>query len=286
MATPATKTLLDGLMFPEGPRWHRGRLYFSDMQAHEVIAVDLQGRRETIANVPGRPSGLGVRPDGSWLAVSMHDRKLLRIAENSTETVADLSAFAGGHCNDMVVDAKGNAYVGNFGFDFENGEQPKVTGLALVTANGKARGVGGDLLFPNGMAITPDGKTLIVAESFAARLTAYEIASDGTLQNRRLWAQLQVPPDGICLDAEGCVWIANPMAPGGFFRVAEGGAIKAQLETPERVGLACMLGGPDRRTLFMLESVGSNPSKSARGHGRIRIATVDVPGAGWPSAEP
>jgi sugar lactone lactonase YvrE len=285
MATYEPKPLLDNLMFPEGPRWHRGRLYFSDMQAHEVIAVDLEGRRETIANVPGRPSGLGLKPDGSWLVVSMHDRKLVRIAGRSIETVADLSALAGGHCNDMVVDAAGNAYVGNFGFDFENGEAPKVTNLALITSDGKARAVGSDLLFPNGMAITPDGKTLLVAESFAARLTAYEIASDGTLQNRRLWAQMDVPPDGICLDAEGCIWMANPMAPGGFLRVAEGGAIKARIETPERVGLACMLGGPDRRTLFMLESVGSVPSKSERGHGRIRIATVDVPGAGWPSAE-
>jgi sugar lactone lactonase YvrE len=286
MTTHQPKLLLDGLMFPEGPRWHRGRLYFSDMQAHEVIAVDMHGQRETIANVPGRPSGLGLRPDGSWLVVSMHDHKLLRLAGGSTETVADLSALAGGPCNDMVVDARGNAYVGNFGFDFEHDEAPKVTSLALITTDGKVRAVGSDLLFPNGMVITPDGKTLIVAESFAARLTAYEIASDGTLQHSRLWAQLAVPPDGICLDAEGCIWMANPMSPGGFLHLAEGGAIKARIDTPERVGLACMLGGPDRRTLFMLESVGSNPSKSERGHGRIRTVAVDVPGAGWPSAEP
>ena len=286
MTAREPRLLLDDLYFPEGPRWHQGRLYFSDMKAGEVIALDLHGERTTVASVPEGPSGLGIGRDGRWLVVSMHDRKLLRITDSGTEPVADLASIATGHCNDMVVDGHGRAYIGNFGFDFENGERPKPAQLALVTPDGGARAVADDLLFANGMAVTPDARTLIVAESFAARLTAFHITDNGELRDRRLWAQLQVPPDGICLDAEGCVWIANPLPPGGFLRVAEGGDIKARIESPERVGLACMLGGPERRTLFLLESVGSRPGQSKRGDGRIRAVEVDVPGAGFPSATP
>jgi sugar lactone lactonase YvrE len=287
MTSAEPRLLLDGLCFPEGPRWHQGRLYFSDMHGHEVLAVDLEGKSERIAEVAERPSGLGFLPDGRLLVVSMTNRKLLRLGGSGLEQVADLSALANGNCNDMVVDAQGRAYVGNFGFDFEHGESPKPTCLVLVTPDGSARVVAEDLLFPNGCAVTPDGRTLIVAETMGARLTAFDIAEDGSLSNRRVWAQLhQVYPDGICLDAEGCVWVANPRPRGGFVRVAEGGEVKAQIDSEDRAGYACMLGGPQRRTLFLLEAFSVEVPKSTPGNGRIRVVEVDVPGAGWPAATP
>jgi sugar lactone lactonase YvrE len=196
----------------------------------------------------------------------------------------------------MVVDAVGRAYVGNFGFQLFAQEQPKPTCLVLVMPDGQARVVADDLMFPNGCVITPDGRTLIVAETFAKRLTAFDIDASGDLSRRRVFAALDVLPDGICLDAEGCVWVANPMPGGGFLRVAEGGEVKASLcaDAPheasaaasqgarQRAGYACMLGGSDRRTLFMLEAFSSAPKHSAPGNARIRCVQVDVPGAGLP----
>ena len=287
MAVSEPRILLDGLCFPEGPRYRDGRLYFADQHGHEVVAVDLEGRRETIAAVPQQPSGLGWTPDGTLLIVSMRDRKLLqRDADGTLSERADLSAIATGHCNDMVVDARGRAYVGNFGFDFDGGGQLAPAKLALIDETGQAREVADDLLFPNGTVITDDGKTLIIAESFGARLTAFDVADDGSLGNRRLWAQLTVVPDGICLDAEGCIWLANPIPPGGFLRVAEGGEVLERIDLEERAGYACMLGGPERRTLFMLEAFSSKPEECKPGHGRIRCVEVDVPGSGWPEYRP
>lgn len=282
MAHSEPTVLLDGLCFPEGPRWHDGRLFFSDMHAHEVVAVDLNGCRETIVQVPQRPSGLGFLADGGMLVVSMVDRRLLRFDGTRLEPVAELGGMATFHCNDMVVDASGRAYVGNFGFDLYAGEAPRATCLVLVSADGQARVVADDLMFPNGTVITADGRTLIIAESFATRLTAFDIAADGSLSHRRVWATLPVVPDGICLDAEGCVWVANPMPPGGFVRVAEGGEIKDRIDLDDRAGFACMLGGPQRRTLFLLEAFSGDPEKSLPGNGRIRTVEVDVPGAGLP----
>jgi sugar lactone lactonase YvrE len=220
------------------------------------------------------------------LVVSMRDRKLMRWQRGELTQAADLSAIATWHCNDMVVDSRGRAYVGNFGADIDNGGRPTPAALALVTPDGQARAVADQLLFPNGCVITPDGKTLIVAETFGLRLTAFDIAEDGSLSNRRLWAQLQAVPDGICLDAEGCVWLANPMPPGSFLRVAEGGKVMERIESGDRVAFACMLGGPERKTLFLLEAATLDPSKrTVRGNGRIRTVEVEVPGAGWPSWE-
>jgi sugar lactone lactonase YvrE len=280
MAEP--KLLLDGLTFPEGPRFHDGRLYFSDQHAREVIAVDVQGRRETIVQVPGQPSGLGFLADGTLLIVSMKDRRLLRFAHGALSEVADLSSVATSHCNDMVVDAQGRAYIGNFGFDADHGAPFAKADLALVTPDGQVRRVASGLAFPNGSVITPDGRTLIVAETYAARLTAFDIAPDGSLSEGRSWAKLQVPPDGICLDAEGCIWISNPIAPGGFLRVAEGGEVRARIDLPDRGGIACMLGGPERRTLFMLEAFHFQEQRTQPGNGRIRVLEVEVPGAGRP----
>lgn len=275
--------LLDDLMFGEGPRWQAGRLWFSDMHAREVVAVDEAGRRETVVEVPGSPSGLGWLPDGRLLVVSMEDRRVLRLEDNRLVEHADLSHLAPFHLNDMVVDARGNAYVGNFGFDLHGGASRRKTCLILVRPDGEARVVADELSFPNGTVVAPDGGTLIVAESFANRLTAFDIRPDGTLDGRRTWAKLPVAPDGIALDAEGCIWVANPIAPGGFVRVAPGGEVRDEIRLAERAGFACALGGADRRTLFLLEAFASSPQEgSRRGNGRLRATRVEVPGAGIP----
>ncbi len=275
-------TLLDDLMFGEGPRWHEGALWFSDMHAHEVVRVELEGGRpDTVVHVPNRPSGLGFDPDGRLLVVSMNDKKLLRHVDTGLEEVADMSALAGGPCNDMVVDAKGRAYVGNFGFDTFGGAPQQDTVLILVTPEGEVRAVADGLAFPNGTVVTPDGKTLIVGESRGLRLTAFDIEEDGSLSNRRLWADLGVSADGIALDEEGCIWVASPRGP-GFIRVAEGGEIKETIES-DMLAIACALGGEDRRTLFLLEAKEANPEKiEGRGNARIRYTQVEVAGAGIP----
>ena len=211
--------LLEGIAFGEGPRWRDGRLYFSDIGAGEVLAVDLDGRTERIVRVPFRPSGLGWLPDGRILIVSMSDHRLLRLdpdpraKANRLVPVADLSPYCGGHANDMVVDARGRAYIGNLGFDLEaEPMEPRPTGLIRVDPDGTVRVVAQDLMCPNGLVITPDGATLIAGESAAGRLTAFDLAADGSLSGRRVWADLagQAVPDGICLDAEGGVWVASP----------------------------------------------------------------------------
>ena len=283
MAIGTPRILLDNLTFPEGPRWHEGRLWFSDFYVHEVVAVDLDGNRETIVKVPNQPSGLGFLPDGRLLVVSMIDRKLMRLDEGGLVEVADLSALAPYHCNDMVVDAQGRAYVGNFGYNYEAGESEKNTVLIMVTPEGEVSVAADDLAFPNGTVITPDGGTMIIGESEGNRLTAFDIGPDGSLSNRRVWASLDVPPDGICLDDEGCIWVAVPDEPGSFIRVAEGGEVKERIDLEDRGGYACMLGGEDRRTLFMLEAfTGVSDRIDGRGNGRIRVVDVEVPGVGLP----
>jgi sugar lactone lactonase YvrE len=276
-------TLLDGLTFPEGPRWHDGRLWFSDFYTQRVLAVSPGGTVETILEVPQRPSGLGWAPDGALLVVSMLDRRLLRVEHGTTRVLADLSAVATGPCNDMVVDGRGRAYVGNFGYDRHKGEPPRTACLARVDPDGRVTRAAEDLFFPNGTVITPDGRTMIVGETQGHRLTAFDVASDGALSNRRVWAQLDdaVFPDGICLDAEGAVWVSDAR---GFalLRVREGGKIDGTVSTGSRYAFACMLGGADRRTLFVCTSTGSGPAMADKRDGAIETARVDVPGAGLP----
>jgi sugar lactone lactonase YvrE len=274
--------LLDKLSFPEGPRWHNDRLFFSDMHAHKVIAADLAGRTETICEVPQAPSGLGWLPDGRMLVVSMNDRRLLRLDPDGLKLVADLSKLASYHCNDMVVDARGRAYVGNFGFDLHAQATPKFAEIVMVEPNGAARVVADEMGFPNGTVITPDGKTLIVGESTRGRLTAFDIEAGGSLKNRRVWAEI-VPavPDGIALDAENAIWVASPLTD-EVIRVKEGGAIVERIKTANHA-YACMLGGPDRRTLFVLTAEDSGPEFCrAKATGRIETTPVEVPGAGLP----
>jgi len=276
-----TQTLCEGLCFGEGPRWRDDRLWLSDMHAHEVITVDEQGRKETVVEVENRPSGLGWLPDGDLLIVSMVDQRLLRYDGASLSVHADLSALADNNCNDMVVDASGRAYVGNFGFNL--GDEPRTTALICVEKDGSARVVAEDVMFPNGSVITPDGSTLIVAETFARRLTAFDIRADGDLENRRIWAELPeaAVPDGICLDAEGAIWSASPTT-NECIRQLEGGAISQRVSVSQGA-FACMLGGADSNTLFILTAPSSDPDECARDRGgRVEFCSAPAPAAGLP----
>lgn len=277
-----TTALLEGLTFPEGPRWHDGRLWFSDFYAHEVVAVDLDGRRETMAEVPGQPSGLGWTPDGRLLVVSMTDRRLLRQDPGGLVEVADLSGLAGYHCNDMVVDGDGGAYVGNFGYNSHDGDDFKLADLIRVEPDGTASVAAIGLAFPNGSVITPNGGTLIVGETRGHILSAWDRAADGGLSNRRVWADLDGGyPDGICLDAEGAVWVSDPRNK-ETIRVLEGGEVTERISTGDYGSFACMLGGGDRRTLFICTCLQSGPGTAELRSGRIETVQVEVPGAGWP----
>lgn len=276
------EVLLDGLTFPEAPRWRDGRLWFSDFYTNRVMTVGLDGRAETIVEVPQRPSGLGWTREGQLLVVSMLDRRLMRFDGRRLHLVADLSALATGPCNDMVVDAAGRAYVGNFGYDRHNNEAPRSACLARVDPDGRVVRAAEDLEFPNGTVITPDGKTLIVGETYANRLSAFDVGADGALSNRRVFAELPgCFPDGICLDAEGAVWVTNPRGD-RVQRVFEGGRVAHSVATPGRGSYACMLGGADRRTLFILTNTGSGPAMAQKADGRIETVQADVPGAGLP----
>lgn len=276
-----SRILLGGGAFLEGPRWRGDKLWFSDMHGGQIMTVDINGCTEVIANVPQRPSGLGWLPDGKMLVVSMTDRKLLRMESNGLVEHADLSGLAPHECNDMVVDRQGRAYVGHFGFDHFSHADFQPASLIAVETDGSARVVASDLSFPNGTVITDDGRTLIVGESYGRRLTAFDVEDDGSLSNRRVWADLRMAPDGICLDAEGCIWVASPTER-ALVRVREGGVIASRIEVG-RKAIACMLGGRDRRTLFALTSETTQPRKARElRSASIETFTVDVPGAGLP----
>ncbi|MFX1315252.1 MAG: SMP-30/gluconolactonase/LRE family protein [Promethearchaeota archaeon] len=271
-----TEILLDGLKFPEGVRWHENKIWFSDMDDHKVITVSLDGKTETILERPNRLSGLGWLPDNRLLVVSMEDRHLLRLDPDGPKVHADLSKLAAFYLNDMVVDTKGRAYVGNFGFDFF-AEKPEFVPaeIILVEPNGKSRVVADEMAFPNGAVITPDSKTLIVSETFATRLTAFDIGKEGSLSNRRVWANLRsIPPDGICLDNEYGIWVT---APGRrrVVRALEGGTI-THIVKVENDAYSCTLGGPNRQTLFVATST------HERIHGRIEFVEVEFKGVGLP----
>jgi len=279
--------VVDGLAFGEGPRWHEGRLWFSDMHGNEVLAFDPSTSDVAhVVEVPGKPSGLGWGLDGHLLIVSMDDRRLLRLRDDRTlEEVADLSGYTDKPINDMVVSERGIAYIGSFGFDLHAGDAPVDTVLLAVLPDGTHRVAADAMAFPNGMVITADGTTLVVGESFGSRLTAFAIADDGTLHDRRVWADLSAAgafPDGCCLDAEGCIWIASP---GGreFLRVREGGEIADRVSAGDHLAIACMLGDDDRRTLYLLTSRGLDPQKArVLRTARLERVRVDVPGAGLP----
>ena len=272
--------LVTGRGLVEAPRWYDGRLYFSDWTAGEVLAVDADGRTEVVARVASLPLCSAWLPDGRLLIVSSADGLLLRREpDGSLQTHADLG---GPGWNDIVVDGRGNAYVNSVGFDMAAGEAVRPGHVVLVTADGTVRRVAGDLAFPNGMAVTADNATLLVAESYGPRLTAFDIGAGGELSGRRVFAELEDAPDGICVDAEGAVWSAT--VPGRCcVRVAEGGRVLQTIDF-DRGCFACALGGPDRRTLFVTaaEWRPDLPELVPAGSGQVCSAQVSVPGAGWP----
>jgi sugar lactone lactonase YvrE len=299
MTNGSLHVLVDGYSYLEAPRWHDGRLWVSDFYTRRVLAISMGGAVETIAEVPGQPSGLGWLPDGTLLVVSMLDHRLLRLEGGELIEHADLSPFAGGDSNDLVVDAEGRAYVGDFGFDLDALEPMRSTNLVRVDPDGAAVVAAPGMMFPNGSVFTPDG-TLIVAETTAARLTAFDVRPDGSLGGRRVWAQFGDPPqtddtaaelgkyaadrstvapDGIALDAEGAVWAADAIH-NRAIRVREGGEILDEVDGGDYGVYACALGGPDGRTLFLCAAPTFLRAKASVDH-RARILTcrTDVPGA-------
>jgi sugar lactone lactonase YvrE len=277
-ATP--EVLADGLTFGEGPRWRDGKLWLSDFHTETVLTVDLDGKVSDVVHVPGQPSGLGWLPDGRMLVVSIRHRALMRLDGETLVEHASLRELASFGCNDMVVSATGHAYVGCC--DLEGIPTPKESELLVVDPDGKASVAETLMRFPNGSVITPDGRTLIVAETFGSCLTAFAIAPDGWPSRRREWAPLERgTPDGICLDAEGAVWYADPSAR-ACVRVREGGEETHRIPTGHAC-FACTLGGPDGRTLFLITgSLVSGDEARTRRPGRVEVIEVDVPGAGSP----
>lgn len=292
------RVLVEGLSFTECPRWRGGRLYVSDRYTRRILAVSTDGAIETYARTPDLPAGIGFLPDGRLLIACMHDRKiLLRESDGSVVEYANLSALAPGLLNDMLVDSGGTAWVGNFGFDLFAGAPACPTGLIRVSPNGDAAVAADGLHFPNGAVLAPDGRTLVIAETLANRLTAFTL-TDGVLSQRRAWAAFgdvppgtdahsilahaSVVPDGICLDAEGAVWVADVLQQ-RLIRVAEGGEILDQIATNGLCAFACMLGGDDGRTLFACAApTFDNDEAAARHRSAILTARVHVPHAGLP----
>jgi sugar lactone lactonase YvrE len=287
------RVLSEGLYFGEGPRWREGRLWFSDFFARAVKSVSLKGDVRVEFEIDDAPSGLGWTPDGSMLIVAMSSRRVLKRSPAGKISVhADLNGVADFYCNDMVVDSTGRAYVGNFGFDLHRelaarGEADVVANhptakLARISPEGVVDVAAPDLHFPNGTVITPDGKTLVVAESLAAALTAFDVGRDGALSGRRVWAPLGTRvPDGIALDSTGAIWVADAFAP-ECARIAPGGEVLETIATSQNC-FACMLGGDDGRTLFMMTAPTSVPETAAAApKGRVEIATVEAAHAGLP----
>jgi sugar lactone lactonase YvrE len=282
------RVLMEGLGIPESPRWHDGRLWFSNWGPEEIVAVDLDGHSEVMGRgADGAGWAVGWLPDGRMLVTGSD---VVRVeADGSRVRHADLRRLSPYGWSEITVDGRGNVYLNSINFDFadftsvlSSGEAPGK--IALVTPDGEVRQVAGEIAFPNGMVVTPDNRTLVVAESFAARLTAFDIAEDGTLSKRRTWAD-GVGPDGICLDAEGCIWTSSAAMSNDCVRIREGGEVLDRIEL-DRSCFATMLGGPDRRTLFMLTaewrgSEGVEATVAAR-TGQVLAADVPVPGAGWP----
>jgi sugar lactone lactonase YvrE len=280
---PEPHILMTGVAFGESPRWHDGRLWFSDWGAEELIAVDLDGKSEVVTRVQSFPFCIDFLPDGRLLVVQSRDQELLRREpDGSLVTHADLKGLSDHSWNDIVVDGRGNAYVNNIGFDFPGGEVAPGT-VAVVTPDGTVRQVADGVAFPNGMAVTPDNATLIVAESYANRLTAFDIAADGGLSNRRVWAELgDGVPDGICLDADNAVWYGD-VPNQRCVRVREGGEVLRTIEL-DRGCFACALGGADKSTLFMVATEWRDTEDLAieERTGQILIAEAPAPGVGWP----
>jgi len=289
MKTHSCKTVVDnthGLKFPESPRWRDGKLWFLDIHDKRIRSADLGGRLETVVELDFLPNSFGFRRDGSMLFGDALQRAIYRWDGRALQRVADLSRITAFCLSDGIVDACDRMYVGDIGYNlFDPDAEPVDTCvIACVEPDGRARVVADGLKFPNGMVITPDGGTLIVAETMAHRLTAFDIRSDGSLLNRRVFAQLadDVNPDGIALDADGAVWIANAEGTTAVLRVREGGEILEQVAM-DTCAYAVMLGGPARRHLFVCAADTHDPVQIASSpSATLRMVEVDVPGAGIP----
>jgi sugar lactone lactonase YvrE len=283
METNGVRTLLTGRGLVESPRWHGDRLYFSDWSAGEVLAVDLEGHSEVVARVRSLPLCTAWLPDGRLVIVSSPDGRLLRREpDGSLVAHADLGRPG---WNDIVVDGRGNAYVNGAGFNPVAGEEFRPGSVHLVTADGIVpRQVADDIAFPNGMAVTADNSTLIVADSYRRQLVAFDIGADGGLSGRRVWADLgDGVPDGICADAQDAVWYAD-VPNKRCVRVAAGGTVRQTVDL-DRGGFACVLGGPERTTLFIVAAEWRGMTESdmvTPGSGRVLAVDVEVPAAGWP----
>ena len=277
------QTLLTGLAYGESPRWHEDRLWFSNWGMQEIVAVDLEGHSEVILRMPSFPFSIDWLPNGRLLVTSGHDGRLQRREpDGSLVTHADLTSLSNGW-NEIVVDGRGNAYLNSAGFDLMAGEKFAPGIIALVTPDGSARQVADGIAFPNGMAVTPDNSTLIVAESYGKRLTAFDIAADGSLSNRRLWATLgDGVPDGICIDAGNAVWYGD-VPNKRCVRVRESGEVIETIEL-DRGCFACMLGGANQRTLFMMAAEWCGLANMTDGARTGQVLTIEAPapGVGWP----
>jgi sugar lactone lactonase YvrE len=299
MATRELTTILTGGSFFEGPRWHDGTWWVSDFYTREVSRVTADGERTVVVTVEQQPSGLGWLPDGSLVVVSMKDHRLLRFADGELTTLADLTPYCGGHLNDCVVDGAGHVFVGDFGFDLMGGGDAAPGSLKRVDPDGTVTVVAEGLQFPNGSVITPDGGTLIVGETLGNRFSAFTLAPDGSLSDRRVWAalgpevtgtvtaevmaQLTIAPDGCTLDADGHIWAADGIG-GRVVRVAPGGEVVDEIAAPEGQGVfACALGGDDGRTLLMCCAPDFFEHDRAPVREAVLVtARVDVPHAGRP----
>lgn len=269
--------VVDKLIFPEGLRWHDGALWLSDMWDYKVLRVSGANKCETVIEVPNRPSGLGFLSDGTAIAVSMTDRCLYKINDGALQLFVDLSSLANGDVNDMFVAPDDSIYVGNFGYDLFGGAEFETTNLILVDKQQNARAVADDMTFPNGIALLSDGVTLIVAETWANRLTAFTRDLDGSLTNRRVFADLgELTPDGICADCEDGIWVSS-FATGEFVRVVDGGEITGIITVPDKRAVACALGGPDGKSLFCATYAGSiDEIHTGKRLGAIEVAKVSV----------
>jgi sugar lactone lactonase YvrE len=279
--SPRLKMPMEGIFLGESPRWHAGKLWFADWVAEKLYTLDDAGSSKVVATIASLPFSIDWLPDGRLLVVHAREKRLLvQERDGSFATHADLSPLSPYGFNEIVVDAKGNIFLNNVNFAFP-GSEFRPGFIAVVTPDGKARQVADGLAFPNGMAITPDGKTLICGESFSRKLTAFDILPNGGLSPGRLWAQMQEwGPDGICLDAEGAVWAASGNA---CVRIREGGEVLDRIEV-DRFCFACMLGGADGKTLFInaAEWTGAIAKPTDPPTGRIYAARVDAPHAGRP----
>lgn len=282
MRDHALTRLAGGFQFLEGLRWHDGHLWASDMLGNQLVRIAPDGSVERLAEVPGRPSGIGFLPDGVPVVVSMVDRKLMRLVDGELLLHADLSALASGDLNDMVMDAAGQAYVGNFGYDLFGGADPALADLHLVQADGTASVAASGLNFPNGCALIDQGRTLVVAETWAGHLTAFDRAADGSLSNRRVHADLAGrTPDGICADAADGLWVGS-IVTGEFLRVDRGGEITDRADCAGKRGVACALGGDDGRTLYCATFDGELADiGKAQGRGAIETLRVEIPAPGF-----